>query len=217
MRADLLGWLEHDSARSIERGSEVLASEHRFGRRDDADAPAVTLTLPSGRPIELFGSVDRIDRTSTGAIVVTDHKSGRATKYRELGPDDPTLGGTVFQLPAYAAAARAFVGAPQAEVHTEYSLLGKGDYSRIGYAMTPEVDERVATQLDRIVRGIESGFFPNRPQRPGWRLYTGCLYCEPDELGSGERWAEWLRKRNDPRIGEWFAPVDDVAEDGTDD
>ncbi len=218
MRADLLGWLERDSARSVARGSTVIASEHRFGRRDDADAAPVTIAVPDGRTVELFGSVDRIDRTAGGGVVVTDHKTGKATKYRDLGPDDPTLGGRVFQLPAYAAAARALVGDPRVSVETEYSLLGKGDYSRVGYEMTTEVDDRVAAALDRVVRGIESGYFPNLPERPGWHLFTSCFYCEPDELGTAERWPEWLRKRHDPRLAEWFG-VDpgDNTEGGNDD
>ena len=43
-------------------------------------------------------------------------------------------------------------------------------------------------------------------------MYTECLYCEPDELGVAERWAEWLRKRHDDRLAPWFgaAESDDV-------
>ena len=37
---------------------------------------------------------------------------------------------------------------------------------------------------DSVVDGIEAGIFPNRPERPGWRLFVGCHYCEPDGLGT---------------------------------
>jgi hypothetical protein len=58
----------------------------------------------------------------------------------------------------------------------------------------------------RVVSGIESGYFPNRPERPGWRMFVSCRYCEPDLLGTTERWGEWSRKRRDPRLAQWFGP-----------
>ena len=114
----------------------------------------------------------------------------------------------MFQLPAYAAAARSMVGDPAVEVRTEYGLMGKGEYERFGYTITPAVAELVSAQMAHVIDGIESGYFPNRPQRPGWRMYTECLYCEPDELGVGERWTEWLRKRHDARLAPWFGTAD---------
>src|SRR4029077_18181392 len=83
MRADLTNWLRRDSVESIARGSTVLASEHRFGA-DSPDGRPVGLTLADGRTIGLRGTVDRIDRTADGTIVVTDHKSGAARKYEGL-------------------------------------------------------------------------------------------------------------------------------------
>jgi ATP-dependent helicase/nuclease subunit B len=208
MRADLLGWLDHDSVWSAARGSTVIASEHRFG-----DAGLGVSTVPQvgidigGRVIGLQGSVDRVDRATDGSIVVTDHKSGGADRYRKLGPDDPTLGGTVFQLPAYALAARVLVARPDADVITEYSLMAKGAYQRPGYALTDAVEATVAAAVRHVVSGIEAGYFPNRPERPGWRMFVACRYCEPDHLGTVERWAEWNRKRRDPRIATWFGPA----------
>jgi ATP-dependent helicase/nuclease subunit B len=200
MRADLLGWLDHDSRCSIDRGSTVLASEHRFGRTDPVGIDI------GGRIIQLHGSIDRVDQTADGSIVVTDHKSGSADKYRKLGPDDPTLSGAVFQLPAYAVAARSLLGRPDADVRTEYGLMGKGRYERPGYTLTPEVEAVVVAEVRRVVSGIESGYFPNRPERPGWRMFVSCRYCEPDLLGTTERWGEWSRKRRDPRLAQWFGP-----------
>jgi ATP-dependent helicase/nuclease subunit B len=201
MRADLLGWLERDSELAIARGITVLASEQRFG--NDAEE-SVELSLGDGRTLRMRGTVDRIDRTAAGTIVVTDHKSGAGKGYKGLGPDDPTLGATVFQLPAYAAAARRMVGDADVEVRAEYGLMGKGGYERHGYTLTPDVVDLVGVQLARVVDGIEAGWFPNRPVRPGWHLYVACPYCEPDSLGTAERWGEWLRKQHDPRLATWF-------------
>ncbi len=66
---------------SRQRGSTVLASEMRFGGDD-----AVVIRLPDGRGIELQGSVDRIDRTRDGALVVTDHKTGGKASSRICRP-----------------------------------------------------------------------------------------------------------------------------------
>ena len=206
MCADLLDWLDHDSRFVRQRGSTVLASELRFG----GDG-AVVIRLPDGRPIELQGSIDRVDRTRDGALVVTDHKTGGRSKYKDLSADDPTVGGTLFQLPSYAAAARANFGGDDTVVHAEYGLMRKGGYERPGYPITADVDARVATSLAAVVAGIETGFFPNRPERPGFRFYVSCEYCEPDHLGTAERWPEWERKRHDPRLAAWFGPAEDDA------
>ncbi len=206
MRADLLAWLEHDSELVRQRGSTVLASEMRFGADD-----AVVIRLPDGRDIRLQGSIDRVDRTRDGALVVTDHKTGGKAKFKDLSADDPTAGGTLFQLPSYAAAARARFGDVDTIVHAEYGLMSKGNYQRPGYVLTPDVDERVRSSLALVVAGIETGYFPNRPERPGFRFYVSCEYCEPDHLGTAERWAEWDRKQHDPRLAPWFGPIGDNA------
>ena len=75
----------------------------------------------------------------------------------------------------------------------------------------------MAVQLARVVDGIESGWFPNRPVRPGWHLYVACPYCEPDSLGTAERWGEWLRKQRDPRLAPWFGTAEPTSDDGPDD
>ncbi len=199
MLDDLLTWLRHDSDLVVRRGSVVLASEMRFGADDD-----VTIELPDGRRIRLRGTIDRVDRTRDGRLVVTDHKSGGKNKFKDLSADDPTIGGSLFQLPSYAAAARLRFGEPDTPVHAEYGLLRKGDYARPGYSMTPAVDALVSESLARVVAGIEAGFFPNRPERPGWRFFVGCHYCEPDGLGTAERWSEWDRKQHDARLAAWF-------------
>ncbi len=207
MLDDLLAWLERDSELVIERGSVVLASEMRFDADDD-----VAIALPDGRRIALRGTVDRVDRTRSGHLVVTDHKSGDLKKFAGLSVDDPTLGGTLFQLPTYAAAARSRFGEPTTPVLAEYGLLRKGNYQRPGFLMTTAVDAAVGESLAHVVSGIESGLFPNVPDRPGWRPFVSCWYCEPDGLGTDDRWNEWQLKQSDPRLHAWFATPDPDGE-----
>jgi len=206
MLDDLLTWLRHDSDLVVARGSTVLASEMRFGADD-----AASIELPDGRRMRLKGSVDRVDRMRDGRLVVTDHKSGGKDKFKDMTVEDPTVGGSLFQLPSYAAAARARFGNTDTPVYAEYGLLRKGEYARPGFPMSPEVDARVSEALAQVVAGIETGFFPNRPERPGWRFYVGCHYCEPDGLGTAERWAEWERKHHDPRLAPWFGIDEETA------
>ena len=52
--------------------------------------------------------------------------------------------------------------------------------------------------------------FPNAPRGSS---YTTCIYCEPDKLGTAERWREWDRKRHDPRLQRWFADPDGAPDD----
>jgi ATP-dependent helicase/nuclease subunit B len=202
MLADLLEWLNHDSRIVATRGSTVIASEKRFG-----DDDKISIALPSNRRILLTGSIDRVDRTHDGSLVVTDHKTGTKRKFRDLSNENPTSDGTLFQLPSYAAAARALFGT-DLTVHAEYGLLAKGDYERPGFTMTPAVVADVESKLGAVVDGIEDGYFPNLPVRPGWHPFVTCDYCEPDQLGTAERWAEWERKQHDPRLARWFGDAD---------
>jgi RecB family exonuclease len=204
---ELVFWFDHDSHHVAERGARVIASEQRFGFDGD-----VTVALADGRQLAVHGSVDRIDRTATG-LVVTDHKVGSTTSYSKIDRSDPTSGGTRFQLPAYAAAA-SVIGAgherlPGLEaVRAEYSFFQRGGYQRIGYELDAEVWGKVGDDLQRVVSGVEAGWFPATAIKPQYQHRIACQYCEPDSLGTAERYAEWERKRLDPRLAPWF-PADE--------
>jgi ATP-dependent helicase/nuclease subunit B len=202
MRADLLDWLRADRERVVDRGARVISSEWRFGNDGD-----VTLTLPSGRRLAVTGSIDRVDESVDG-FVVTDHKTGRSDRFRSISTDDPTAGGTMLQLPAYAAATLALTGRPDAPVRAEYSFFRAGGYKRVGYTFDERVWASVGQAVAGIVDGIEAGFYPSVPERPGWSPFVPCADCEPDGLGRTERWIEWQAKRHDPRLARWFGDPD---------
>ena len=201
---ELGDWVRHDGEWAVARRAEVIASELRFG--DDA---AVTVPLAGGRQLAVRGAVDRIDRTPTG-LVVTDHKTGRADSYKAITRDNPTADRLRFQLPAYAAAARHVVGDPTVPVRAEYAFFRGGRFGRIGYELDEQVWASVAADLDHVVAAIEAGWFPSTPAKPGYQHRVDCHYCQPDGLGTEERWPEWDRKRLDPRLARWFAgPADE--------
>ena len=198
-RHELMAWLHADSQKVSERGAQVLASEHRFGT---AQQPPAVVHLPDGATVQMRGAVDRIDRCADGSLVVTDHKTGGATSYKGISEADPTAAGTRFQLPAYAAAALAITGMPAGTpVLAEYGFFAKGGFARVGGRLTTERWDEVGQHLARVLSGIRSGLFVALPQKAQYRLsFVRCPYCDPDGLGTAERWAEFERKVTDPRV-----------------
>ena len=186
-RAELLGkldaWLAYD--RIGWSGRVVRASEQDFGVDE-----RVELLLPNGRAIGFRGAVDRIDELPDGTLVVTDHKTGKPDKLGRVSADDPTLAGRRFQLPVYAAAARALLGKPKAPVRAGYTYF-KPKFDRAELTLDDDVEHRVGAELARIVDAIESGIYPLIPERPGWVLYNSCWFCDPDGLGTAPAWANW--------------------------
>ncbi len=218
-RTELLTWMDRDSAITAAHGAEILRSEFSFGadrsaeERDEAVAPA-RVHLADGRALPFTGSADRIDRWADGTVVVTDHKTGKDT-FRALSAENPTLDGTVFQLPAYAAAAASLTSST-GPIRAEYSLFGRGDYQRRGITFTDEAWERVAADLSHVVDGIETGWFPLLPEAPGFRVYVACEHCDPDGIGTDDVHAAWHRKRHDPRAARWFGEPDAEGSADTD-
>ena len=186
----------HDSQWSIARRAEVIASEQRFG-----DDGAVTLALPDGRRLAVRGAIDRIDRTATG-LVVTDHKTGRPDKYKPISREAPTAQCLRFQLPAYAAAALHLADAEPGDCAGPCRV-------RI-LQRRPVRPHRLRVRRRRLGpgrrrprprrRGHRGRLVPQRPAKPGYQHRVDCQYCQPDGLGTEERFPEWDRKRTDPRL-----------------
>ncbi len=210
-RAELLAtlgrWLTFDA--SAWGGRTIVLSEAVFG-----DDERVALALPDGREVAFRGAIDRVDVLADGSLVVTDHKTGKPGDLDKLTAEDPTLGGSRFQLPVYAAAAMVLAGRPGAGVQAEYTFF-RPDFSKVALRFDDEVWARVAADLERVVEGIEAGIFPARPEPPVYRLWVPCECCEPDGLGTAGPWADWDRKRHDPALARWFGdPPTDGRDDG---
>jgi ATP-dependent helicase/nuclease subunit B len=209
VRNELLNWFVQDGRRAAARGARVVHSELRFGGTSGID---VTLPLTDGRRLAVFGAADRVDRTRDGELVIVDHKSGKADRFKKIDRADPTEGCTKFQLPIYAAAALATVGAEPGSsavrVRAEYGFFELGDYKRYGYDFDEQVWDHVTHDLQWVVDGIESGLFPAVTEPPKYQHYVECWYCQPDGLGVDERYGEWSRKQHDPRLAQWFGSED---------
>ncbi len=184
----------------------------------------VTLDLPDGRRLAVRGQVDRLDRWADGRLVVTDHKTGKADRYAKLDASDPTLDGSVFQLPVYAAAVLARAAAAAATSTTSMGELPLfAPSTRCSNVEVPSASGSISTMrsgptsmpisLMSSTASKPAGF-RSVPERPGFRMFVGCPYCEPDGLGTDDAFERWVRKQHDPRIARWFGVTEENDGDG---
>ncbi|MBA3621620.1 MAG: hypothetical protein H0W51_04785, partial [Euzebyales bacterium] len=81
-------------------------------------------------------------------------------------------------------------------VRSEYWFIStRGDFARIGYALTSGIEDELRRALRIVVDGIAAGTFPMKPPEPGWKLFTECRFCDPDDLGTADRYRDWERIR----------------------
>ena len=110
LHAQLDVFLDVDGAYRTEHDADTIETELTFGRAGAAHA-AVEIKCSDGRTVPMSGSIDRVDRFADGRLAIIDYKSGSPTPYLKLSPDDPLLNGQLLQLPIYAYAAHALLGA----------------------------------------------------------------------------------------------------------
>ncbi len=209
---DLVQVLGQDDQVRAGGGRTQVRSELAFGRKG---VPAVEVDLPDGRTVRLAGSADRVDTTADGSLVVVDYKTGKPDAFKGLSEQDPDKQGSKLQLPAYSYAARSFVGPADAAVTAEYWFIGpKGRGERIGYPLTPEVEQRYAEVLSAVVEGIAGGVFPaNVPEDRPWSSFPACPYCDPDGLGAKERRVQWQRKKTAPEVAPYLDLIEPDAQE----
>ncbi len=198
--ADVDKFLDSDNSNRELWRSYPLRSELGFGVSGSTNPP-VDLQLSDGRTLRFIGSIDRLDQTVDGELVVLDYKTGKHEKFRGLDETNPVDNGTRLQLPVYAMAARAHVGRPDAEVWAGYWFINeRSKFTTIGYRITPEVAATVDTVLRTIVDNIEAGVFPPHPPVPSTFNKFNCPYCDPDRLGTAERYRQWEHKKMSPEL-----------------
>jgi RecB family exonuclease len=179
----------------IEEGDiEPLAAELSFGSAADGE-PTVAVLLDDGRSVAFRGSVDRVDRTASGQLMVTDYKTGKQGQLSDL-MRDPVAGGKSLQLPLYAQAAWARFGGPR-PVHARYWLLsGERSAPCFHLVVTDEVEKRFRHVVRLIAQGIEDGCFPGVPGPPSFRTFSNCRSCDFDAVCPTTRDRQWGRKYN---------------------
>lgn len=206
--ADLDLFLKFDNEQRAIHRSRPAAAELGFGMPHSAGGP-VTIEIGDDRPLRLRGSIDRVDVTDDGGLVVIDYKTGSSYSYGKLSLDDPTLGGSRLQLVLYDLAARRLRGASDSV--TGYGAYwfasSKGRFTEIGYP-TNDARPQVLEAVESVVEGIGAGLFPLHPEEPGWKPFVSCYFCEPDGMGTKDQWRDWQRKQQDPALAAYLNLVD---------
>ena len=198
---------EGAGAKSAQRAAEL-----GFGQ-PGSDRDAVTIGIGGGRTIRLRGSIDRVDATDGGGLVVIDYKTGSDNNrsYKDLSPENPSSEGRRLQLVLYAEAIRAIEGRSGDPVRADYWFVSaKGGFRTRGYEVTDQVRDRVLETVGAVLDGIAAGLYPSHPEPPQWRPFVPCRFCEPDGLGTRDRHNDWTRKLADPSLRPYLA----VAEPG---
>jgi len=211
-----------DSELRAERGSWPIEVEADFGRRG---ADPLVLDLPTQGRVPFPGSVDRIDATRSGGLIVTDYKTGGGYGYDDI----PKLGkagsevdlidrGRKLQLVLYSLAARDLYNLPKAQVEAYYWFVDQGDLHR-GGIVDDDQAQRLRTVLDVVVGGIRDGVYPANPgeeksyPRDTWE---SCCYCPFDRVCSSTRLEQWRRVREDPAVRPYAAVADPQDQPPTD-
>ena len=206
--ADLDRFLDFDDDQRARYVSRPAAAEFGFGMPHSPDGPVV-IEIGGKRSLRVRGSIDRVDETDAGGLLVVDYKTGSTRSYEKLGLDDPTLGGSRLQLVLYDLAARRLRGASDsAEGYGAYWFVSsKGRFADIGYP-TNDARQPVLAAIGSVVDGIGAGLFPLHPEEPGWKPWVSCHYCEPDAMGTKDQWRDWQRKQRDPALAPYLDLVD---------
>ena len=202
--ADLDRFVDFDDAKRAHYGSRPAAAELGFGMPDSPGGPAA-IEIGHGRSLKIRGSIDRVDETDDGGLLVIDYKAGSSRSYEKLSLEDPTLGGSRLQLVLYDLAARRLRGAADtADSHGAYWFVSsKGRFTEIGYP-TNAARQQVLEVVGAVVDGIGAGLFPLHPEEPGWKPWVSCRYCEPDGMGTKDQWRDWQRKQRDPALATYL-------------
>jgi ATP-dependent helicase/nuclease subunit B len=206
-RRQLRQVLVADDAYRAARGAVPRDVEHAFGHDDQ---PPLVLNLPGGQ-VRLGGSIDRVDQTGDGELVVIDYKTGKSKNYEAFPRDedaaagaDLTERGKKLQLPLYALAARQGYGDDGTPVAAYYWFVDEGDARRGGPVGPPAVN-RFHEVLGVLAEGIRDGAFPARPGAfdTYFRSFESCSWCRYDRVCSQARDDEWAQIRDDTRVGRY--------------
>ena len=186
LNATLRKFVETDNDLRSTHKSTPVAVEYSFGFGSDVKV----FELRDGRQVRLRGSVDRVDTTADGGVLVIDYKTGSSRGYTKMS-SDPLDDGRRLQLPVY--------GSVVAE-----ELGDGGDHvamywmTRDAKQLTVDLDETVYADMketvDDLLHGIEQGYFPAVPgDVVGYPRVTfeNCVFCPYDMVCPQDRQREW--------------------------
>ena len=176
LRADLRGWLQHRA--ESEPGWTPVAAELSFGLDDPAGRDPKSrkdpVVVPDGALLK--GSIDLVERHTSGIVRVVDHKTGRPPEPRP----EMVGAGEVLQPALYALAAEQMLAQAVQSGRLYYSTVAQ-NYTSIDVPLNEWTRRRAAQVLATIDGAIRDGFLPAAPRRDACK---GCDYlavCGPYE------------------------------------
>ncbi|MGQ0466157.1 MAG: PD-(D/E)XK nuclease family protein [Sporichthyaceae bacterium] len=198
--------LAQDSARRRTMLAHPIAVEADFGRNG---VDPLVVELPTQGPVVFAGSIDRVDSTVGGGLVVIDYKTGRGNGYDAIPKQakasaDANLvdGGRKLQLVLYALAARQLHGLPEASVESWFWFVETGELR--GGPVTHRQEQQLKDALDVVVAGIRGGVYPANPGLETWafgaQTWSSCTYCPFDLVCPTSRAEQWNGLRLDPAV-----------------
>ncbi|MEP7016751.1 MAG: PD-(D/E)XK nuclease family protein [Actinomycetota bacterium] len=206
LRRTLRAILASDTQLRATRQSWPIDVEASFGRHG---AEPLLISLPSQGAVPFSGSIDRIDVTDSGDLIVTDYKTGRGNGYDAIPePDKATSDadlidrGRKLQLVLYALAAQSLYDLPEAQVDAYFWFVEQGELHRGGVVDDVQV-KRLREVLDVVVGGIRGGINPANPgatklfPRDTW---DACSYCPYDRVCPSTRLEQWRGIRDHPAV-----------------
>ncbi len=199
---ELVDYLDADAVRSLAFGTRFHVAEVAFG--EPGGWPAVEIPLSSGS-LQFRGRIDRVDEGRNGEYWVYDYKTGSDYGLSHLA-DDPLSKGQRLQLPIYAEAVRANLGAEN--VRAGYWLVS--DANGFGVRELPtgrETRFALISALEHMADGIGGGVFIANPGRNG----DNCTYCPYAAICPNERSRYYDRKVDDPAVSPYAALVGDPS------
>jgi RecB family exonuclease len=203
-----LGWMLDDDERwRAGQDARVLASELAFGLDGQ---PEVRIAVDDGE-LRFRGRADKVDQRRDGTLLVTDLKSGSASRFWNLSGDNPVEGGEKLQLPVYAHAARARFGDADTPAEAMYWFVRKDRGKRVQVPLTEVVEQTYAQTVGLIARSIANGVFPARAPAEADFRWVQCPYCNPDGLDHAEVRRRWERIRLAPQLRRYTRLVEPEA------
>jgi len=196
LRTDLRGWLQHVAVDATEKdaGWEPLHFEFAFGlppsaERDPASTKNAAL-LEEG--VQLRGSIDLIERNAaTGALRVTDHKTGKRRDAIPLYVG----GGKLLQPLLYGLAAHKLLGQDVGQGRLFYATQ-RGAYDVVDIQIHEKSRLILARLLANIDASVANGLLPPAPQKDTCEQCDYRLVCGPYE----EQRYEEHKNRRDERL-----------------
>jgi CRISPR/Cas system-associated exonuclease Cas4 (RecB family) len=175
LRADLRGWLQHRV--ESEPGWTPIAAELSFGLADPPGRNPKSRKEPMALDgVLLKGSIDLVERHSSGMVRVVDHKTGRPP---ETCPE-MVGGGEALQPALYALAAEQILAEPVQSGRLYYSTVAQ-NYLCIDVPLNEWTRRRAAQVLTIIDGAIRDGFLPAAPRRDGCKGCDFLPVCGPYE------------------------------------